>query len=188
MKNILSFILAILPFFLQAQANRKRNFAEYINMSAISLTRNVENYYSNYSISDQRKNGTSASFDINTIHGIKFFELVSISAGISADWNINKTFLSTPYIVDLRLFSNRNKENGLFAFIQTGKNIKWSNSFDGNGVTAKLGVGIILKNNEKNSFYLDLFYKSKEIETEEFDKKGFYRVNGYGISLGISFN
>lgn len=188
MKNILSLGLVILPFFLNAQTNNKRKPIEYINMSSFSVTNNFENYYSDYGINDQRKNGTSVAFDINTIQGIKFFELISISAGISIDWNINKTFLSTPYIIDLRLFSNRSKHNGLFVFIQTGKNIKWSNSFDGNGVTAKLGVGIIVKNNEKSSFYLDLFHKSKEIEIEEFKEKGFYKLNGYGLSLGVSFN
>jgi hypothetical protein len=51
-------------------------------------------------------------FDLNTIHGIKFFERVSVSAGISLDWNINKTFLSTPYIIDLRVFSGRSNQDG----------------------------------------------------------------------------
>lgn len=89
---------------------------------------------------------------------------------------------------DLRLFSSRSNQDGFFAYLQTGKNIKWSDSFDGNGVTSKLGVGIIVKRNENSCFTIELFKKSKEIETEEFKEKGYYRVNGFGISLGLTFN
>jgi hypothetical protein len=188
MKNIISFFLVITPFIIYSQKYNKRDVIEYANMSSISITNNTENYFSNYGANEEKNNGISVGFDINTIQGVKFFELVSISAGISVDWNINKTFLSTPCFIDLRLFSNRNNQDGLFLYIQTGKNIKWSNSFDGNGVTAKLGIGVVIKNSEKTSFYVDVFHKSKQIETEEFNEKSYYNVNGYGISLGLSFN
>jgi hypothetical protein len=188
MKTIIRFLFIVTPFLLYSQKYNKRNVIEYVNMSSISIANNTENYFSNYSRNEEKNNGTSIGFEINSIHGAKFFELISISAGISVDWNINKNFLSTPYIIDLRLFSNRSNQNGLFAYIQTGKNIKWSDSFDGNGVTAKLGVGVIIKNGENTSFYVDVFHKSKQIETEEFKEKGYYNVNGYGISLGLSFN
>lgn len=157
-------------------------------MSSLSITNNLENYFSDYKINEERKNGTSFTLDINTIHGVKFFDFVSLSGGMSIDWNINKTFLSTPYIIDFRLFTNKDNQSGLFAYIQTGKNIKWSNSFDGNGTTSKLGVGVILQSNNKNSLYLDLFHKSKEIEITKLNESKYYKLNGYGISLGVSFN
>lgn len=171
---------------IHSQNQDKRHVIEYANMSSLSIANNYENYY--FRTYKEKKNGTSIGVDINTIHGIKFFERVSISGGISLDWNINKTFLSTPYIIDLRIFSSRSNQDGFFAYIQTGKNIKWSNSFDGNGTTAKLGVGIIIKQNENSCFTIELFKKSKEIETEEFKEKGYYNVNGFGISFGIILN
>lgn len=172
--------------FMLSQNDDKRHIIEYVNASSLSISNNHENYYSR--TYEERKNGTSVGFDINTIHGLKFFERVSLSAGISLDWNINKTFLSTPFIIDLRIFSSRSNRNGLFAYLQTGQNIRWSNSFDGNGGTSKLGVGIIVKQNQSTCFSIDLFKKSKQIETEEFKEKGYYLVNGFGISLGLIFN
>lgn len=169
-----------------SQNDDKRHVIEYANMSSLSISSNYENYYSK--TYEEKRNGTSVGFDINTIHGIKFFERVSISAGISLDWNINKTFLSTPYIIDLRIFSSRSNQDGLFAYIQTGKNIKWSDSFNGNGGTAKLGVGVIVNRSENSCFYVELFKKSKNIETEDFDENGYYNVNSFGISLGLTFN
>lgn len=186
MKRFILLLLLFNSMFLHSQNDDKRHSIEYANMSSLSINNNYENYY--FRTDTEKKNGTSVGFDINTIHGIKFFEIVSISGGISLDWNINKTFLSTPYIIDLRIFSSRSNQDGFFAYIQTGKNIKWSNSFNGNGTTAKLGVGIIIKQNENSCLYIDIFKKSKEIETEEFEEKGYYKINGFGISLGLTFN
>ncbi len=186
MKRLIILLILFNTTFVFSQNQDKRHVIEYANMSSLSINNNYENYYSK--AYDEKKNGTSVGFDINTIHGIKFFEFVSISAGISLDWNINKTFLSTPYIIDLRIFSSRSNQNGLFAYIQTGQNIKWSDSFNGNGVTAKLGVGVIVNRTENSCFYVELFKKSKQIETEEFEEKGYYNVNGFGISLGLTFN
>lgn len=169
-----------------SQNQDKRHSVEYANMSSLSINNNYENYY--FRTYKEKKNGTSVGFDINTIHGLKFFERVSLSAGISLDWNINKTFLSTPYIIDLRIFSSRSNQDGFFAYLQTGKNIKWSDSFDGNGGTTKGGVGVIVNRTENSCFYVELFKKSKQIKTEEFEEKGYYNVNGFGISLGLTFN
>ena len=186
MKPFFILLLLFTSVFMHSQNKAKRHIFRYINMSSLSINNNYENYY--FKTYKEKKNGTSIGFDINTIHGIKFYERVSVSGGISIDWNINKTFVSTPYIIDLRIFSSRNNQDGFFAYIQTGKNIKWSSSFDGNGTTAKLGVGIIVKQNENTCFTAELFKKSKEIETEEFEEKGFYRLNGFGIALGLTFN
>lgn len=189
LSNMKRYIILFFLFnsaFVNSQNQDKRHVIEYANMSSLSIANNYENYYSR--TYKEKKNGTSIGFDINTIHGIKFFERVSVSGGISLDWNINKTFISTPYIIDLRVFSSRSNQDGFFAYLQTGKNIKWSNSFDGNGTTAKLGVGIIIKQNENSCFTIELFKKSKQIETQEFQEKGYYNVNGFGISLGLTFN
>lgn len=186
MKNITIYSLLFHSLFANSQNQDKRHVIEYANTSSLSINNNYENYY--FRTYKEKKNGTSTGFDINTIHGIKFFERVSISGGIGLDWNINKTFLSTPYIIDLRIFSGRSNQDGLFAYLQTGKNIKWSSSFDGNGGTTKGGVGIIVKQNENTCFSIELFKKSKEIETEEFKEKGYYNINGFGISLGLIFN
>jgi hypothetical protein len=186
MKRFIILLFLFDSVFVHSQNDVKRHVIEYANMSSLSINNNYENYYSK--AYDEKKNGTSVGFDINTIHGVKFFELVSISAGISLDWNINKTFFSTPYIIDFRIFSSRSNQDGFFAYLQTGKNIKWSSSFDGNGGTAKLGVGVIVNRTENSCFYIDLFKKSKDIETEDFHEKGYYNVNSYGISLGLTFN
>jgi thioredoxin-related protein len=186
LKQLISLFILFHTLVVFSQNNDKRHFIEYANMSSLSINSNYENYYSK--AYEEKRNGTSVGFDINTIHGIKFFELVSVSAGISFDWNINESFISTPYIIDFRIFSSRSNQNGLFAFIQTGKNIKWSDSFSGNGVTAKLGVGVIVNRTENSCFYLELFKKSKQIETEDFQEKGYYNLNSYGISLGLTFN
>jgi len=172
--------------FVHSQKPDKRQVIEYANMSSLSISSNYENYYSR--TYTEKKNGTSVGFDLNTIHGIKFFERVSASVGISVDWNINKTFLSTPYIIDFRIFSSRSNQEGFFAYIQTGKNIKWSSSFDGNGTTSKLGIGVIIKQNENTCFYVDVFKKSKQIETEDFKQNGYYNVSSFGLSLGLTFN
>lgn len=188
MNRLVLIALLVFPILVHSQKKNKRHIIEYLNMSSLSIGNNSENYFSGYGSNDKRKNGTSLSFDINTIHGVKFFERVSVSAGISLDWNINKTFLSTPYILDFRIFSNRSNQNSFFAYLQTGQNIKWSNSFDGNGTTAKFGIGLIIKENKNTSLYFDLFNKSKQIQTKEFQEKGYYNINSYGISLGMSFN
>lgn len=159
---------------------------DYINMSSLSITKNTESYFSNYS-KDSIKTFDGLSFDLNTIHGIKFFGHVALSVGMSLDWNINKSFLSTPYIVDLRVFSSKNSDNSLFAYLQTGQNIKWSDSFNGNGTSSKLGVGAIFKYDENLSLFIDLYKKSKEIHIEKLKENGYYNISGFGISLGAIF-
>lgn len=154
-------------------------------MSSLSITKNTESYFQNYS-KDSIKTFDGISFEINTIQGAKIFNYVSISTGVSVDWNINKSFLSTPIFFDFRIFFSKNIENSLFAYLQTGKNIKWTSSFNGNGKTSKLGVGAIFKNGN-TLYYVDVFKKSKEKELEQYKDYGKYNIIGFGISLGIIF-
>lgn len=179
-------LLLINSVSIYSQNNKKKIRIEYINMSSISITKNTESYFSNFS-KDSIKTFDGIGFDINTIHGAKFFGHVSISAGLSFDWNINKTFLSTPLIFDLRVFSSKNSDNSFFAYLQTGHNIKWSNSFNGNGTTSKLGIGAIFRYDESTSYFFDIYKKSKQIELVNFKDNGNYNINGFGISLGIIF-
>lgn len=183
-KEIIIIVIILLSNFIFGQEQKKK--LQYINMTSVSLAKNTESYFNKYSKNDSRESN-GGSLEINTIQGIKFFEIISISGGISVDWNIDKTFLSTPFIVDLRIFSSRNNKPGFFAYLQTGQNIKWSDSFTGHGVTAKLGAGYIFTENSKTSFYIDLFKKTKQIETSEFQNNGYYNLTSFGISLGIIF-
>lgn len=186
MKKIFVLFILINSLFSYCQNNKKKNKIEYINMTSFSTLKNTESYFSNFS-KDSIKTFDGIAFDINTIHGVKFFGFVSISAGISVDWNINKTFLSTPLIFDIRFFSNKKSDNSLFAYLQTGQNIKWSSSFNGNGTTSKLGVGAIFKYDENISYFFDIFKKSKQIDLVNFKENGNYNINGIGISLGVIF-
>jgi hypothetical protein len=185
MKKIFMLFLLNISVFVYSQENKKHK-VEYINMSSLSVAKNTESYFSNFS-RDSIKSFDGIGFDINTIHGAKFFGHFSISVGMGLDWNINKTFLSTPLIVDLRVFSSKNSDNSLFAFLQTGQNIKWSNSFNGNGTASKLGVGAIFSQDENISYFLDIYKKSKQIELIDSKDKGNYNISGFGISLGIIF-
>lgn len=168
------------------QNQSKRSRLEYLNTSSLSVYNNYENYYNQ--IQTQRRNAPTIGLDISTIQGVKIYEIVAVSAGMSLDWNINKTFLSTPCFIDFRAFSNRSKQDGLYVYFQTGRNIKWSNSFDGNGTTAKIGAGLVINQSEKKRIYIDIFRKSKQIETEEFDAKGSYNISSIGLSIGFGFN
>jgi len=105
----------------------------------------------------------------------------------SVDWNINKTFLSAPIIYDIRVFSNRNNGENVFLFLQTGQNIRWKNLTYGNGFSSKFGIGVILEPYDDVTFYVDIHKKSKEIELDNFTNLGFYRLNGFGISIGAIF-
>lgn len=155
-------------------------------MSSISIAKNHENYY--FRTDKMKSNGTSGGVDINTIHGIKFYELVAISGGLALDLNVNSTFFSTPYFIDVRVFSNKSGQDGFFAYLQSGRNIQWSNSSVNSVSNSKLGVGVIINQTDNRSFYIDLFSKSRQLETKEFDQKGYYNVNGFGLSLGLVFN
>lgn len=181
MRNTLILFLIINGLFGNAQSKKFR--IDYVNMTSFSIAKNAESYF----LQDSIRATNGLGFDINTIHGAKFFGHVAISGGISIDWNINKTFLSTPYIVDVRVFSSKDADNSLFAYLQTGKNIKWSSSFDGNGTTSKLGVGAIFKYDTDISLFVDLFKKSKVIELEDMRDRGNYHANGFGISVGVIF-
>jgi hypothetical protein len=165
----------------------KKNKIEYINMTSISITKNTESYFSNFGSKDSKETNKGLGFDMNTIHGAKFFNHVALSAGISLDWNINKTFLSTPLIFDLRAFSGSNTENTFFVYLQTGKNLKWSDSFNGNGTSSKFGAGVILDYDENISYYVDIYKKSKQIYLQNNLNNENYNISGYGISLGIIF-
>lgn len=184
-KKIVIFILFILSTNIFSQ-DKKKLFIEYISMNSLSISKNTESHFSKFS-KEEDSNKKGFGFDLNTIHGARFFGYVSISAGISIDYNVNKSFLSTPYIVDLRVYSNKTLDNCLFAYLQTGKNIKWSDSFDGNGTSSKLGVGGIFELNDKISYYIDIFKKSKVIYLNSNLEKGNYTITGYGISIGIVF-
>lgn len=118
MKSI--FVLSLLFSSLLMYSQEKKRKIEYINMSSLSITKNTESYFSNFS-KDSIKTFDGLGFDINTIHGAKFFGHIAISAGVSIDWNINKSFLSTPLIFDLRFFSKKDTDNSLFAYLQTGQ-------------------------------------------------------------------
>lgn len=178
--------LLIISTLMYSQKKERKFKIEYMNMSSLSVTKNTESYFQNFS-KDSIKTFDGASFEMNTIHGVKFFGHVSIAAGFSIDWNINKSFMSTPLIFDLRVFSSKNVNNSFFAYLQTGQNIKWSNSFDGNGNTSKLGVGSIFDNSENVSYYFDVFKKSRVIDLYRLEEKGKYNINGFGISLGVIF-
>lgn len=182
------FLLFLLYSFVltYCQDNKKKFRLEYINMSSLSITKNTESYFTNYS-KDSIKTFDGLGFDLNTIHGAKFFGHISLSAGVSLDWNINKSFLSAPIIFDFRVFSSKNTKNSLFAYLQTGQNIKWSKNFNGNGTSSKLGIGAIFSYNDNISYYFDIYKKSKQIELEKYKEKGNYNISGYGISLGIIF-
>lgn len=184
MKNIFVLSFLISSIVLYSQNNKKKFKIEYVNMSSLSITKNTESYFLNYS-KDSIKTSNGVGFDLNTIHGVKIFNHVSISAGISIDWNINKTFLSTPFIIDLRLFLSKNTDNSLFAYLQTGQNIKWSDSFNGNGTTSKLGIGAIFDYDKNISYYFDIYKKSKQIALVDYKENGYYSISGFGISLGI---
>lgn len=109
------FLLFLLYSFVltYCQDNKKKFRLEYINMSSLSITKNTESYFTNYS-KDSIKTFDGLGFDLNTIHGAKFFGHISLSAGVSLDWNINKSFLSAPIIFDFRVFSSKNTKNSLF--------------------------------------------------------------------------
>lgn len=171
-------------FVFSQEKNKKK--IEYINMSSFSILKNSESYYTNYS-KDSLRTINGMGVDINTIHGVKLFGHISLSIGMSLDWNINKTFLSTPILYDVRFFSSKNLDNCFFAFLQTGQNIKWSSSFNGNGTTSKLGVGVIFKDSDSISYFVNIFKKSKQIELMNFKENGYYNSNGFGLSLGIIF-
>ena len=155
-------------------------------MTSVSLTKNTESYFSNYS-KDSDRSTKGVSFDLNTIHGARFFGIFSVSAGTSFDWNIDKTFLSNPVFADVRLFSNKSLDNCLFLYLQTGKNIKWSNSFDGNGTSSKFGIGGIFEYDDNISLFIDLFRKSKQIDLIDNPSHGLYNVSGFGLSVGVIF-
>lgn len=159
---------------------------EYINMTSFSITKNTESKYSNFS-KDSIKTFNGIAFDVNTIHGVKLFGFIAMSAGFSIDWNINKTFLSTPVFADLRVFTSRKTENCLFFYLQTGRNVKFTENSNGNGTSSRLGVGIIFDTVGEKSYYFDFFKKSKQIYLNNKADYGYYDINGYGISFGVIF-
>lgn len=186
MKNIFILFLLLIGVSTYSQKEKKKFSVEYLNMTSLSITKNTESYYSNFS-KDSVKTTKGLGFDLNTIHGVRFFNYVCISVGVSVDWNINKTFLSTPVIYDIRVFSSKSDENSLFFYLQTGQNIKWSNSFNGGGTSSKLGIGAVFNYDENISYYFDIYKKSKQVEIEKYKEKGNYNANGFGISLGVIF-
>ena len=186
MKKIFMLFLLFNTALIYSQNNNKKFKIEYLNMTSLSLTKNTESYFSSFS-KDSIKTFNGLGIDINTIHGVKFFGYVSISAGISLELNINKTFLSTPLIYDLRVFSNKNSDNSLFAYLQSGQNTKWSKSFAGNGTTSKFGIGAIFTYDDNLYYYLDVYKKSKQINLENYKEKGNYNISSFGISLGVIF-
>lgn len=184
-KKTIILILLFISGIIYSQ-DKKKFFIEYVSFNSLSISKNMESHFSKFNNdSDRNKNGFG--FDLNTIHGARFFGYISISAGLSIDYNVNKSFLSTPYIVDLRLYSNKTLDNCLFIYLQTGQNIKWSDSFNGKGTSSKLGVGGIIEYSDKISYFIDVFKKSKEIELYQDLEKGNYSITGYGISIGIVF-
>ncbi|GEM55945.1 hypothetical protein FB1_21660 [Flavobacterium branchiophilum NBRC 15030 = ATCC 35035] len=173
--------------FCQAQQKTKKFTVEYLNMSAISITKNTEGYFSNYGFNESRSITNGFDVGISTLHGAKLFGYVSVMAGIGVDWNINKTFLATPFIVDLRLFSSKRTENSGFVYLQTGHNIKWNDTFNGDGVTAKMGIGGIFQYDGNTAYYIELYKKSRHIHLDELQNRGFYKTLGYGVSIGVIF-
>ncbi|WP_394758601.1 hypothetical protein [Flavobacterium sp.] len=184
MKKFLTLSLLFTSFL---YSQNKKSKIEYINMTSLSITKNTESYFSNFGSKDSKETKNGFGLDINTIHGAKFFDHIALSAGISLDWNINRTFLSTPLIFDLRAFSGSNAENIFFVYLQTGKNLKWSDSFNGNGTSSKFGAGVILEHDEDISYYVDIYKKSKQIYLQNNLNNENYNINGYGISLGVIF-
>lgn len=183
MRNICVLFFLFQYSFILSQ-DKKEYVVSYLNMTSLSITKNTESYFSKY-IKGDEKQSDGSSFDLNTIHGLVFWDFIALSTGVSIDYNIKETFLSTPILFDIRVFSNQDRDNCLFA--QTGKNIKWSDSFDGNGTTSKLGVGLIFSEDEKISYYVDLFKKSKEIELIKYRDKGRYKISAFGLSFGMIF-
>ncbi|GEM55943.1 hypothetical protein FB1_21640 [Flavobacterium branchiophilum NBRC 15030 = ATCC 35035] len=171
----------------QAQQKTKKFTVEYLNMSAISITKNTEGYFSNYGFNESRSITNGFDVGISTLHGAKLFGYVSVMAGIGVDWNINKTFLATPFIVDLRLFSSKRTENSGFVYLQTGHNIKWNDTFNGDGGTTKGGIGGIFQYDGNTAYYIEVFKKTRSIFLNGLQNRGFYETLGYGVSIGVIF-
>lgn len=186
MKKILILFFAGLSSLAISQTAEKKSKIIYLSMTSISFTKNHESYFTDYT-SDEERRTDGMGVDINTIHGANLFGYVALSAGASIDWNITRTFLSTPLIVDLRVFTRPSSENPIFFYLQTGPNIKWSDGIGANGTNSKGGVGIIFKYDEHVSYYIDIFKKSKAIYLEDIKHNGNYNINGYGLSVGIKF-
>ncbi len=179
------FSTILLQTFCLSQSPR-RSSVEYISINSLSIQKNTQSYFQRFG-QDTLSSNNGFAVGLNTLHGARFFGYISISAGIGIDYNVNKTFLSTPYIIDGRLYSNKTRDDCLFAYLQTGQNIKWSSSFDGGGGTARYGVGVILRYNDKVSSYIDIYKKAKNIRLHETPERGLYNIIGYGISLGFVF-
>lgn len=188
LKAMKRFIIILFAFysFVYSQNQDKIHSIEYVNISSLSINNNYENYYSKTVPKEKMEPNYWLWYQYHS--RVKFFERVSLSAGISLDWNINKTFVHS-YILDLRLFSSRSNQNETyFSTFKPIRTWKWSDSFNGNGVTAKAGVGSNSEAQAEIAVLLLNYSKSKEIEAEEFEEKGYYKVNSFGISLGLTFN
>lgn len=84
MRRIIAFALIILPLVVNSQDKPKRPVIEYLNMTSFSMTKNTESYFTDYH-SDEVRAKDGLAFDLNTIHGAKFFGYVALSAGFSVD-------------------------------------------------------------------------------------------------------
>jgi len=160
-----------------------KSTVQYLNMTSLSTYKNTESYF----LSDEVRRTDGLGFELSSIHGARFFGFVALSAGISLDYNINKTFVSNPIIFDLRFFSKRGTDGTLFAYFQTGPNLKWSNNIETNGNSSKFGAGAFFDFDEHVSYFVDVFRKTKSLNLKESVSNDTYNVVGYGISIGVKF-
>lgn len=187
MKKTVIASLLLLSSVGMAQQKKKKITLEYLNMSSISVTKNTEGYFSTYGIDEERSITNGFDVGMSSLHGVKLFGYVSVMAGMGIDWNINKTFLATPFIVDIRLFSSKRTENSGFVYLQSGHNIKWNDAFDGDGVTGKMGIGGIFQHDDNTSYYIEVFKKSRSIHLKGTENRGFYNTLGFGLAVGVIF-
>ncbi|OAB79578.1 hypothetical protein ULVI_02160 [Cochleicola gelatinilyticus] len=174
----------VISFSAFSQDSERSNFFKenYTSTTTLGIVGNYDGRFSNEGESKIQK---GLAVEVNTLHGLFFFNYVSVSVGLGIDWNIDRTFWTLPVLADLRVYFNEHgNDNSPFVFLQMGKNIQINNVFK-EGRPVKLGVGITLEESERLQYILEMHKKFKEVVF--IGERGFYNVTGFGVSFGIKF-
>ena len=174
MKKLIIVISVLCCEVLFAQVKTSR--ITYVNESNIELWLNTQTRYS----SGSQPSEDGFGLELNSLHGINLFGVISITAGPGIAFNFGEQQQALPIVGQVKWSLNRFDREGPFIVLNAGRNLVLGNFRPGS--SAKLGVGWTFRTTQGLQYDLGFFRKSKEFTLNESNN-----FNLQTESLGISF-
>lgn len=153
----------------------------YANESNLEL---IVHQRSGFSNEPNNQRPTGFALELNSLHGVYFFNQLALMVGPGIIFNFNEDFRALPFVGQLKFHLFSHERAGPFVLLNAGRNIRLGQFLGGS--SAKLGLGYIFDSNKIIRYSIGFFRKTKEFTINE-ETNFNYQTESLGLSVGIHF-